>query len=428
MGDESSFILSNVDKHVGETLSKLSSGIDEVHMAVAYVSDVDLIETLLKRNVAVNLVVALQPPTDPGVLRSLVSRYPSALKAKFYSKAFHSKLFVFFKNKTAIFAQVGSSNLTGGGLRTNLETNVILRDTGQLKMLENHFGDIWKQCAELNLDDINSYDAYCDATKKERASLKKIHEEFEARAVLPRIRRVRSNKIAKEARAYVPFWNLVDQVGTLVKDVSRKQWPTIPLYLTMDHFWHWLVKVWDKQDQKQISSDAVFRTKRLPELFAEYALWDKSRENYTNSYLEKNSDFFRRVLSESALPKLSEANARKVYRSLHSGYRRALRFRADVSFVEKNGLPRIREAFGYLLWSKADVSERISALLADGRYHLEELGASGVQELLGWMNPEVMPIRNKKAENALNLLGYMIVYTWFPLIVLGAHAIRVPID
>jgi len=400
------FLLSNLGEPVGETLSHLARTADEVRLAVSYVSNSNLIETLLKRRIAVKLVVALQPPTDAKVLRRLLNSYPVDFEAKFYSRRFHSKLFIFLKDKAPVFAQVGSSNLTGGGLRSNLETNVILHDPVQLKSLDAHFTAIWKQGAYLEPDDIDRYDAYCRRTAHERDHLKRLHDQYELRSVIPRIRMAQGGHPYKQARDYLAFWKSVDEVAKSVEHVSRKEWPTVPLYLTVDHFWHWLVKVWDRQGLESISSAQKLRSERLPELFSEYAKWDKQGENYTGGDMKRNSNFLRRVLSRKRLPNLTKALAGEVYGRLHSGNMRTRRFGGDAAFVESNPSHKIKRALTYLLWSDADVQDRISALLPGGQHRLNELAASGVQELLGWVNPDAMPLRNRKADQALELLGF----------------------
>jgi hypothetical protein len=75
---DANFLVSNLEETVRHTLANLSDNADEVQLAVAYVSDSDLIEGWLKRPVAVKLVVALQPPTDAAILRGLVNAYRSA--------------------------------------------------------------------------------------------------------------------------------------------------------------------------------------------------------------------------------------------------------------------------------------------------------------------------------------------------------------
>jgi HKD family nuclease len=399
------FLVSNLEETVRQALLHLSQGADEVQLAVAYVSDADLIEAWLKKAITVKLVVALQPPTNPAVLRTLVNSHPIQLKAKFRDAQFHSTLFLFLKKKMPLVAQVGSSNLTGGGLNWNLETNVIIRDPEQLRVLAEHFKEILRNSADLQPGDIDKYEAHCKQTAEDRARVRKLQDEYDHQIVVPRMPKGgKRRRPVKEASRYLAFWKSVDRVIKLVKPVSDKEWPGLPVYLTIDHFWHWLVKVWDRKGAEVIKANPEVRSKRLPELFAEYARWDKQGENYTATDLKNNSDFIRTVLSTKNLPQLTEKAAAEVYSKLHSGGMRTRRFGSDAAFVKLNRLDKIKGAFDYLLWSDADVQDRISALLSGGPHNLRQFGASCVQELLGWVNPTKMPLRNEKADNALELI------------------------
>lgn len=82
------------------------------------------------------------------------------------------------------------------------------------------------------------------------------------------------------------------------------------------------------------------------------------------------------------------------------------RFDADQKFAHDNDIFKIRNSLNYLLWPEDDIAIRIHRLLHDKSYKLEIFGASKIQELIGWVNPEKMPLRNDKADNAVELLGY----------------------
>ena len=49
---------------------------------------------------------------------------------------------------------------------------------------------------------------------------------------------------------------------------------------------------------------------------------------------------------------------------------------------------------------------RIHNLIKNPIYKLHRLGSSGVQEINGWIRPTAYPIRNEKADKALEILGY----------------------
>ncbi|MEK7994069.1 MAG: phospholipase D family protein [Planctomycetota bacterium] len=391
---------------VARLLARLAAHSDEIRAAVAFVSDDELIRSWLKKGLLVRLLVALQPPTDPYVLRRLLGSWPATLEIKFYPPGFHSKVVIFLDHGQPVFAQVGSSNFTGGGLFSNLETNVLLQSTRQVQPVLGQFQQAWQRAAVLSPDDLDKYQAYFEATKRQRREIAAVQVRFERKALVPRLRRVRPDRVVKEAKDYLAFWKTVDEVIGIVKPVSRREWPKVPVYLTVDHFWHWLVTIWDKQGITAIRSSTETRKKMLPRLFLQYARWDRSHDDYTRTDMKKNSDYLRCLLQTQKIRTLTKTQAREVYRGLHSGRLRSVRFSADRTFASNNALAQIRKALGYLLEPTGDVEKRISALLPGGRYHLVEFGPSAIQELLGWVSPERMPLRNDKADKALEMLGY----------------------
>ncbi len=391
---------------VASLLAWLAAHSDEIRAAMAFVSDGELIRSWLKKGLLVRLLVALQPPTDPYLLRRLLSSWPVTLEVRFYPPGFHSKVVILLKRGQPVFAQVGSSNFTRGGLLSNLETNVLLRSARQVQPVLEQFQQVWQNAAVLAPEDLDAYQAHFEATKSQRQRLARTQDVFERKSVMPRFGRTPSDRVFKEARDYLAFWKTVDEVVAIVRARSEREWPKVPVYLAVDHFWHWIVTIWDRKDLAAIRASPDLRSHALSRLFAQYAQWDKTNENYTGTSMKRNSDSLQQLLAPDKLRRLTKSQATEVYRRLHSGSQRSIRFSADQAFVSKNSLVDIRRALGYLLWSTDDVEKRISALLPGGPHHLAEFGPSAIQELLGWVIPERMPLRNDKADKALELLGY----------------------
>jgi len=93
--------------------------------------------------------------TDSGVLDRLLElkkKYKKRFLVKFYNNAgFHPKLFI-FRKKDAVKIIIGSSNLTGGGVRNNVEANVIIKTTQKhniFKTVMNEFNNWFKRAKKL---------------------------------------------------------------------------------------------------------------------------------------------------------------------------------------------------------------------------------------------------------------------------------------
>lgn len=213
--------------------------------------------------------------TDPKVLRKWLQLSKSGrVEAKLHmgkNITFHPKVLLIEGHRD--FAIVGSGNLSRGGLHGNVECAVFVKSGVLLRELRGWFDDVFSSKPATTLEDrlVLNYERCWKPYRKPANALhkqqQKLEDDFVARTTA-----------VQEAHDYLEFRKSVDQVVECVKHISLREWPEVPLYLTVDHFWHWLVKEWDRQGVESIQSNPKLRTKRLPELFAEYARWDKRGE------------------------------------------------------------------------------------------------------------------------------------------------------
>jgi len=115
---------------------------NETNIAVAFVKKDgfekirDSLEEVLKQKRVVKIIIGASTDfmiTDSDVLKELLQlkRKYRTLSVKFYNSVrFHPKLFIFKMNgETNII--IGSSNLTGGGTKNNIEANVLLKNSSE---------------------------------------------------------------------------------------------------------------------------------------------------------------------------------------------------------------------------------------------------------------------------------------------------------
>jgi hypothetical protein len=321
-----------------------------------------------------------------------------------FNSDLHAKKIIFFKNNTPLAAIIGSSNFTQGGLFNNIETNVFLDQDIYLKELTAQFNKMWAMSQNLQPDDLENYEKHYAKVKRPSQFLHGQHEHYKKNI----IRRARKGQFAmpyKEARDYNKFWDQVDEICNLVRSLSTKEWPEVPIYLTIDHFWHYVKVEWDRSGLRRIQKDSEWRKKQIPYLFARYIKWNNSTGNYTSS-MKGISEQLSRLLSREKISYLSRKYAKYIYTKLHSGSMRSTRFAGDKKFVKDNDILKIRRSLGYLLWSDDDIEVKIDRLIRDPKYKLEQFGSSNIQEIIGWVQPEKMPLRNNKADDAVELLGY----------------------
>jgi hypothetical protein len=121
---------------------------------------------------------------------------------------------------------------------------------------------------------------------------------------------------------------------------------------------------------------------------------------------ENSAAIYSTLLAEKEIDNLTAEDAKKVFAYLHSGAMRTRRFNADQKFITENKIENIRASFKYLLYSNEELELRIHNLYKNPAYKLHQFSISGIQELIGWVMPDKYPIRNEKANAAVEILGY----------------------
>ncbi|MFK3866296.1 phospholipase D family protein [Pseudoalteromonas rhizosphaerae] len=385
------------DVSTAKIFNQLSKSADVIVITVAFFSDPAIVNKLIESGKSITLVVSLRPPTNYYSLKDIL--HNRNVDILFLGDDFHSKIYGFYNSEKVIDSAIlGSSNFTNGGLHNNFETNLITKDKDILKQIDSNINEIINLSAKLQPDILNQYKKRYDQFKKAQA---KDHNP------------IRTNnehtgfKVSKNASQYLKFWNVVDQVKGFVGDISAEEYPLTPKYLVIDHFWHWVVIICDKKKLDKFSSKKTNKKKLIRTLFSEYCKWGKlEKTGYTERMGETSKEIID-ILNPSNIKKLNKRNALFVYRSLHASHMPSQRFGADLGFIQNNKMEQIRKSFIHLLDDTLPIDLRIHNLThKKSTYKLEQFGSSCIQELIGWANPEVMPIRNNKADKAVKLLGY----------------------
>lgn len=395
-------LTNNGDRNLKHLLSELADKADSIKLATAFFSDTKFILDWLDNSKKVDLLVSLRPPTNYYSLRTVHAKL--GINIQFLGDDFHSKFFIFYDNGKPFACVIGSSNFTSGGLHRNIETNAVLTDTKYLTEIEHHYTTLWEQSFLLQPTDLDDFKKVFDNFQQRAEKTAKEQEELQKKILTKRTNKKKKIKVGKEAKQYFAFWRVVDSVKGMVNEISAKEYPNVPVYISIDHFWHWVKTVWSKENRPKPTS--ANRDTTIPQLFKEYCNWDKSNNNYTKQMSNTSKTIFSKLLSEKHIDNLTTEEAKEIYGNLHSGAMRTRRFRADETFVKENSIQKIRTSLKYLLYSNDELDLRIHQLCDDNSpYKLKQLKSSGAQELIGWVNPDKYPIRNDKADKALGLLG-----------------------
>lgn len=395
-------LTNNGNRNLTHLLTELSDNADRIRIVTAFFSDTEFIIGWLDNSKQVDLLVSLRPPTNYYSLKTV---YPKlGINIQFLGDDFHSKFFIFYHKGNPFACIIGSSNFTSGGLHKNIETNAILTDTKYLTEIEKHFTNLWEQSFLLQPTDLDNFKKVFDNFQKRAEQTEKEQSELQKKILTKRTSGKKKTKVSKEAKQYFSFWRVVDEVKEMVNEISEKEYPNIPVYISIDHFWHWVKTVWSKENRPKPTF--ANRKSSIQKLFKEYCDWDKSNDNYTKQMAKTSRTLFAKLLSKNNIDNLTKDEAQKIYSKLHSGAMQTRRFGADKTFVQENSIQKIKASLKYLLYSNDDLRLRIHNLCKNSNYELSQFKYSGTQEIIGWVNPETYPIRNAKADEALKLLGF----------------------
>lgn len=183
----------NITKHLIDVLKSALVKAKEIRFGVAFVkySGFSLIEDEIKQCLAnkgkVEFLVGLDfRITDPRALRSILEMAQRGSNIKLFcfsdfsvndTPVFHPKIYL-ARNRSTVFVSIGSSNLTAGGLRDNVEANTVIKTGIKDELVSDIYGlynrfKFQKTRFEPDLAYVQGYEeAYDLVRKKNIESLK----------------------------------------------------------------------------------------------------------------------------------------------------------------------------------------------------------------------------------------------------------------
>jgi len=117
------------------------------------------IERCLEKRGRGQVLFGVDLPTDPEAIHSLTAiqgRHKGNFEVRRFqpgTRFFHPKVSVFVKRDGTKTAIIGSSNLTGGGLNTNYESNVLLDDCRLVQEFQDYFEEHFQGAHARRVDE-----------------------------------------------------------------------------------------------------------------------------------------------------------------------------------------------------------------------------------------------------------------------------------
>lgn len=161
----------NDENRFEDLLKKYGEKADKIFIASAFFTETKLITEWTKSGKNVEILVRLMPPTSYDSLNEIYQN--DKISIWFLGKSFHSKFYVFFNNEKPFAIVIGSSNFTGGGLRNNIETNAILKDSIYLDEIERQISELKGISLPINEQVLEKYrQIYLESEPIQRESVK----------------------------------------------------------------------------------------------------------------------------------------------------------------------------------------------------------------------------------------------------------------
>jgi HKD family nuclease len=393
--------------------------VSSIYAAVAFFTESDVVNELANSSCHVRLVVRLGFPTSPKAL-SAINKNPN-IELRYYSdKSFHPKLYIFGDR----VAFVGSANLTRSALLTNQEIMVSIESEdprfGELASL---FSDYWNEAQVLTPDNLAAYSEIYKKHSKAINEISLIDEETESKvgkSVFPNINRGKKNKskenifldnYRKTYQESVAAFKKIKSVYEQKQTRKTESCP-IPLRLEIDSFFsfvrdvHATQETWKETTLGWSEEKQIVLSDQIDEwLNREWPHFDETicNENYP------------KIVSVLGAPEtIDTASFDDIIGALvvlHSFHDRLRFFPGGLetllkAFRSGNELDHVKYSIKHLLYGKGDIVKRMADLIYDSSYKLNEFGQSNVQELVGWINKEELPVINGRTTKVLRYYGF----------------------
>lgn len=404
---------------IQNAINMLITKANSINIAVAFLTDTNVLENLSNQGCKVRIVVRLGFPTSPDALESLLKI--SNIEARFFSdRSFHPKLYIF----GASGALVGSANLTHSAMTTNQEIMLhVDAEDNIFSELVDLFSEYWNEAKVLTRQTVEDYKKIYekfkslsyDVSNLETEVHKKIGKVVGFNIGRDKTKQSKENIFIEDYRktyqesvsAFNTIRQVYEKVGT--RKISESK---IPLRLEIDSF---ISFVRDKHAKKESWKKTPIvsgksQNDNIRELVEAWhqTPWPYFEETIVNETYPRLKTVF---ASESSI---SEENADEIFQALctlHSFHDR-LRFypggldTLKHEFLGKNDINKIKESLTYLIYGETEIIERMANLIFNHKYKLNVFGQANVQEMIGWQNKEELPVINGRTTKILRYFGF----------------------
>lgn len=308
----------------------------------------------------------------------------------------HAKLYIFDNQ-----AIITSANLTKNGFDRNVEVGMLIRE--DVGTVAEFFERLWGNAAVVDAAGVESVKGKFGLSREKESASPSVWKLGSAASSV-RFDLTNQSEISDYRKFLANYGNLRDGYSKI-----NRLWPDMPLNLEVDAFLNFLYN-----DHPDKPSRAFFgpekgvartlttseQTEEIDQFAREFAAHD-SINSPNKEWRKQRYELIRDKLAWNTIRDLTRQEADEVAACLHTlnshGKRNLRRFEQS-----RNSIETIRKTWRELLHSPEGEELRIRNSLD----HIHGFGRNSAQELLGWMFPNRLPIRNDNAEAGLYFLGY----------------------
>lgn len=393
--------------------------VSEVYIAVAFFTEEQVVKDIISDDCHIRMVVRLGFPTKPAALRALINN-PN-IEIRYYTDpSFHPKLYI-FGDKVVL---LGSANLTQSALRTNQEIVASIEPADpRFDELTSLFSDYWNEAQVLTLESLDTYEECYKRYGKAINDISRIDEESQSKlgnTSFPNIDRGKQEKLKENVfldnyrKTYQESVSAFRKIKEVYESVGRRKndFTSIPIRTEIDSFFsfvrdtHAMHEAWCEQPIGWNSDRKTLLLSHVNEwLETDWPHYD-SKICYENYPLITRIFESQESINESRYDEI--ISALKVLHSFHDRlrfYPGGLSTLVDA-FKKNNDLNKVKSSLVHLLFGKGDAINRMADLIYDSAYKLNVFGQANVQELIGWINKEELPVINGRTTKVFRYYGF----------------------
>lgn len=397
---------------------QFAASAEELNLAAPYFCRNTEIFKAIEVGKKVNLLIELNPITDPVALRQIMGK--PGINIRYFTARFHAKIYLFGEH-----ALVGSANLTDAGLMQNREASIVINsgdDPDLMDELRIFFSELWDAAAVLTPQIL---EAFSTSRSRAAALARELKEEVlkgvpasEPRSIRVESRTDTTEKLfLQELRrtVYEQYQPAFEEVGKLLLEnkLQRSEFGPYRTQTEVNRFLNW-VRLQHGGGNAWETIGRLTANERQRRVIGYGQEWRSTEDPRLDPYFFEWHEAVQRTFgTRDSISAADKDELMEGLRSLHA-FSEQFRFTAGgadqlgPAFWQMNSddVDKVRRTLIHLLYGPEEFIQRLHDVLYDQSFKIKKFGKFTALELFGTLNPEQCPPMNGRMAKALTFLGY----------------------